>query len=130
LVKILMPSLSRAVVLHTKITAQLECTLAGLAAERFRLATGQLPKSLDELVPQYLPGIPNDPFDGKPLRFTTTADGIVIYSIDENQVDDGGDVAQRPPTKDRKRAPDLGFRLFRPDRRGLLLVDDPPQDDN
>jgi len=128
LVKILMPSLSRSVVLNTKITAQLECTLAGLAAERFRLATGQLPKSLEELVPQYLPGIPNDPFDGKSLRFTTTADGIVIYSIDENQVDDGGDVPQRLPMKDRKRVLDLGFQLFRLDRRGVLLVDDPPPD--
>jgi hypothetical protein len=129
LVKIMMPSLSRAVVLSTKITAQLECALAGLAAERFRLATGQLPKSLEELVPQYLPGVPNDPFDAIPLHLKTTDDGIVIYSIDDNLIDDGGDVAQRPSTKDRKRAPDVGFRLFRPDRRGLLLVDDPPPDE-
>ena len=128
LVKIMMPSLSRAVVLSTKITAQLECALAGLAAERFRLATGQLPKSLEELVPQYLPGVPNDPFDAIPLHLKTTDDGIVIYSVDENIVDDGGDVGYRPSSKSRWRAPDVGFRLFRLDRRGLLLVDDPPPD--
>src|SRR5262249_7618562 len=37
-----------------KIHAQLRCGIAALAAERFRLANGRWPESLDKLVPKYL----------------------------------------------------------------------------
>ncbi|HLS28024.1 MAG TPA: hypothetical protein VK041_05190, partial [Opitutales bacterium] len=35
----------------------------GLAAERFRLATGQFPENLNELVPNYLEKLPIDPYN-------------------------------------------------------------------
>ncbi len=127
LVRMLLPSLSRSVVLHLRITAQLECTRVALAAERFRLKTGRLPTSIAELVPDYLDGVPDDPFSDGPLLLRETEDGIVVYSVNEDGEDDGGIVARQedgPPYLD------MGFRLHRPDRRGLLLLDDPPPEDD
>jgi hypothetical protein len=125
--RILLPSLSRAVILHLRITAELQCTRLTIAAERFRLGTGRLPDSLDELVPTYVDAIPTDPFDGQPMRFTKTEQGIVIYSIDENLIDDGGLVARQ---EERPYFLDRGLRLVDPEHRGLLLTDEPPPDDD
>ena len=62
-----------------------------LAIERFRLArAGKIPAALPELVPDFLPAVPRDLFDGQPLRFKTLARGYVVYSIGADGVDDGG----------------------------------------
>jgi len=55
-----------------------------------RAKTGKYPAALPELVPEYLAAVPLDPFDGKPLRMKTSADGIVLYSIGPDFTDDGG----------------------------------------
>jgi hypothetical protein len=41
-------------------------------------------------VPTFLPAVPTDPFDGKPLRYKKLAKGYVVYSIGEDEVDNGG----------------------------------------
>ncbi len=102
--------------------AKLRSTHAALAAERYRMETGRFPVSIDELVPKYLDAVPVDPFDGKPMRLATTEQGIVIYSVFDNLIDDGGDVAK---LEKRVRTPDIGFRLTRPEHRGIVLLDDP-----
>lgn len=124
LTRIFMPSLSRAAVLDVRLSAEMRCTRAGLAAERFRLAHGRLPTSLAELVPDFLDAVPEDPFDRQPMRFAVTDKGIVIYSIGGDGTDDGGLVAQQ---KKRPHTRDVGFRLYKPEHRGLLLVDPPAQ---
>ncbi len=125
--RVMLPSLSRAVILHLRITAELRCARLALAAERFRLATGRLPGSLEELVPAYVDAIPTDPFDGQPMRFAETDQGVVIYSIDEDLIDDNGAVTRQ---QTRPRFRDVGFRLFELEHRGLLLTDEPPPDDD
>lgn len=127
--KIMLPSLTRSIVLHMRLIAQADSTLAALAAERFRMAEGRLPSTLDELVPAYLPSVPVDPFDGKPLRLAKTDEGIVIYSVNEDELDDGGDVSWRRTGRDR-RPKDVGFRLNAPAYRGVKLIDDPPADED
>jgi hypothetical protein len=71
--------------------ALLRCAVVALAAERYRLAHGDWPRSLTDLVPAYLPAVPLDPFDGQPLRYRRTGTGAVIYSVGEDGRDDGGD---------------------------------------
>ncbi len=95
--------------------AELRCTAAALAAERYRLAKGRWPDGLDALVPDYLAAMPADPFDGRPLRLRRLADGIVIYSIGADGTDDGGRLDRKDP-----KAPgtDLGFQLWDADKRG------------
>lgn len=109
--------------------APLRCTQAALAAERYRLDTGAFPASLNDLVPIYLAQVPTDPFDGQPLRLATTDEGITIYAIGQDMLDDGGTLET---VEQESRPRDVGFRLLRPERRGIVILDtkaeagDPP----
>jgi hypothetical protein len=59
--------------------------------ERYRLAHGEYPKTLEELVPQFAEKLPRDIIGGQPLRYNGTADGrFVLYSVGWNGRDDGG----------------------------------------
>jgi hypothetical protein len=49
------------------------------------------PDQLKELVPRYLPSLPQDLFGEKPLTYMKTIDGYLLYSVGQNQTDDGGD---------------------------------------
>lgn len=86
----LIPSLTR---VHTAMTAndtRLNLGSAAAAIERYRLTTGTPPERLDDLVPAYLNGLPEDPFDQQPLRYRSEGNGYTLYSIGGNGVDDGG----------------------------------------
>ncbi len=108
----LTPSVTRAVEMFLRGDAQLHSAITALACERYRLAQGAWPEALDELVPRYLPAVPIDPFDGAPLRYKKTTAGIVIYSIGENGVDDGGDLISRKKPTYGYEIPDTGFRIM------------------
>lgn len=41
-------------------------------------------------MPQYLPEVLADPYDGAPIRYKAEGDGYVVYSVGENGEDDGG----------------------------------------
>jgi len=76
--------------------ARQKCIIVAIAAERFRLRYGRLPDSLAEIGQEFLGASEEpldliDPFDGQPLRFKSEETRIVIYSIYENEQDDGGD---------------------------------------
>ncbi len=80
--------------------AQLTVANTGLAIERYRVSHGQLPTGLDDLVPGYLSQVPQDPFDGRPLRYRRLEPGFIVYSIGSDETDDGG--KQRRPVKGSK----------------------------
>jgi hypothetical protein len=94
--------------------ALLRCTVTALAAERFRRTHQLWPNSLDELVQEsFLKAVPLDPWDGKPLRWQPTPDGIRIYSVGLDGKDDGGNLSKtsnQPGT-------DWGFQLLNVARR-------------
>lgn len=61
----------------------------------FALATYQrdhqsYPKALDDLVPKYLPKLPDDLFTGKPLIYRPSENGYLLYSLGPNGKDDDG----------------------------------------
>jgi hypothetical protein len=89
--------------------AALRCAIVAIAAERYRLAHGTWPTSLDALVPSSLPALPKDPYDGKPLRWRRLADGVVIYAVGPDGQDDGGKLDR---TKPGAVGTDVGFRLW------------------
>lgn len=67
------------------------------ALERCRIARGQYPASLTELVPQFIDQLPVDVINGKPLTYRPTTDGrFVLYSVGWNETDDGGAPAVTP----------------------------------
>lgn len=86
---LLSPSWRRTADAFAREEAQLRSAEAGLAAERFRQQQGRWPKNLAELTPPFLSKTPLDPYDGAPLRFRTTKDGIVIYSVGPEHTFDG-----------------------------------------
>jgi hypothetical protein len=83
-----------------------------LAATRYWLDHGDYPPTVAALVPDYLPAIPVDPFDGQPLRFKKSSDGsVVIYSVGPDGKDNGGQVEAQSP---HEQPSDVGFILKPP----------------
>lgn len=110
--RVIMPALSRVTTLDVRTIAQVRTAQAGLAIERYHLATGKLPDSLSNLLPAYLDTTPKDPFDGKDLRYKKLETGFVVYSIGEDGNDDGG--KEKPRKKVRPPAPaDVTFIVQR-----------------
>ena len=71
--------------------ANLRLARTALALEQFRAARGQqYPATLSALAPDYLDAIPQDPFDGQPLRYRPQGHGYMLYSIGPDLKDDGG----------------------------------------
>ncbi len=63
------------------------------ALERYRLAHGEYPETLDLLAPQFIAQIPHDIIGGKPLHYRRTDRGkFLLYSIGWNETDDGGQI--------------------------------------
>ena len=54
---------------------------------------GVPPDRLDALVPEFLPEVPSDPFDGKPLRYARTERGWKLWSVGYDLKDDGGEAS-------------------------------------
>jgi hypothetical protein len=46
------------------------------------------PKSLEALVPEFLPTVPTDPWSGKPLRYAAATG--TVWSLGPNGTDEGG----------------------------------------
>lgn len=66
--------------------AQIVCAL-----ERYRLAHGEYPETLDALMPQFIEKLPHDIIGGQPLHYRRTEDGkFLLYSVGWNETDDGG----------------------------------------
>ncbi|PIY58970.1 hypothetical protein COY97_01410, partial [Candidatus Wolfebacteria bacterium CG_4_10_14_0_8_um_filter_39_64] len=63
-------------------------TQAMIAIKAFKNDTNNYPNSLNELVPNYLSLVPQDPFDGKSLKYSTTKK--ILYSVGEDMQDSGG----------------------------------------
>jgi hypothetical protein len=61
---------------------------AQLAARCFMLEKGRLPAGLDELLPEYMPEVPRDPFGGEALRSRADGSTLLIYSIGPDGRDD------------------------------------------
>lgn len=61
-----------------------------IALERFRLAHGKYPESLNALTSQFMPEIPHDLIGGQPLKYRLTNGAFILYSIGWNEKDDGG----------------------------------------
>jgi hypothetical protein len=82
------PALSGALKVKSQTQTDLAATRAIVALKAFKMKTGRLPKTLDELVPEYLAAVPLDDFDGKPLRYSP--EKKILYSVGKDLKDVGG----------------------------------------
>ncbi|MBA4189624.1 MAG: hypothetical protein C0467_16690 [Planctomycetaceae bacterium] len=78
-----------------KSVALMRCAVVGIACERYRHKHKHWPETLDLLPPEFLPAVPNDPFDGKQVKYTKRPDGVTIHSTEK----------------------DISFRLWNPEAR-------------
>jgi len=81
-----------------------------LAVERYRIATGQMPTNLQDLVPGYIQAIPEDYFGEGALKFKEFEQGYIVYSVGKDGQDDGG--AEDKDEINTKEC-DLVFRVMR-----------------
>lgn len=91
LTMMILPALTRALNADARDLAMQRMARMALAVERYRIAKGALPAQLTDLVPQFLPELFQDPFDGQPLRYKRTPDGYMLYTIGDDRQDDGGE---------------------------------------
>jgi hypothetical protein len=61
-----------------------------IALKRFRTKYSRLPKGLEDLVPEYMPKVPNDIYSQKPIIYRTIGNRVRLSCVGENQIDDGG----------------------------------------
>jgi hypothetical protein len=110
----MVPALPKAAEWDIRAKAVLTTAAVGVAAERYRLAHGRWPARLDDLVPQFLPALPRDPYDGKPLKWKQGNGTFLVYSVGFDRIDNGGDLDSKQPNQT---GSDIGFLLFDPTRR-------------
>lgn len=98
----LLPALSQVHMTSEKAIMRRDALLAAIALEIHHRRHGDWPAMLDELVPDLLPAVPPDRFDGQPLRYALIDGAPVLYSIGSDRDDDGG----RPPLAKKTGRPD------------------------
>jgi len=77
-------------------------TRIACALERYRLAHGVYPDSLDALAPAYIDALPHDIMTGAPYHYQLRSDGtFLLYSVGWNQIDDGGKVVYEKENPER-----------------------------
>ncbi|HEY1379613.1 MAG TPA: hypothetical protein VGF55_22610 [Gemmataceae bacterium] len=108
--KLLVPAVDKVARACQRNHALLRCAVVMIAAERYRKAKGQWPATPDDLVKAgLLKAVPGDPFAaGQAIKFAKAADGLIVYSVGEDGVDNGGKLDKNPT----KAGADYGLRLW------------------
>ncbi|MFC1760611.1 hypothetical protein ACFL6U_00850 [Planctomycetota bacterium] len=107
--KLITASLERVLQLGIRAETGQKIALTALAVERYRLASGHLPETLAQLIPDYLDAVITDPYDGQALRYRRLDPGYVVYSVGEDLTDSGG----KKRSKENKSSYDLTFTVER-----------------
>ena len=90
------PAISASVRKIAAIQASVDLARIACALERYRLAHGEYPETLDALAPQFITQLPHDIINGQPLHYRRDIDGrFILYSVGWNETDDGGVVASK-----------------------------------
>ena len=91
MLSIFMPALTSADSVYRKTEAGV--MLEGVAAAAAVYAAehdGRYPPKLGDLVPGYLKEVPHDPWTGEPLHYRNDAEGVLIWSVGPDFIDDRG----------------------------------------
>jgi hypothetical protein len=76
---------------HFRRVTELRILIIELSLRAYQLDHGRLPTHLSELVPDYLPAVPQDPFGDGDIKYRLTGDSYKLYSVGPDGVDDGGE---------------------------------------
>jgi hypothetical protein len=87
------PAIWATILKTSRIQTEVDLATVACALERFRLAHGSYPETLDALAPRFIEKLPNDIINGQPLHYRLEPNGqFVLYSIGLDEKDDGGQV--------------------------------------
>lgn len=102
----------------TKELAEQAALIVALAAQEYYRNNGDFPETLDELAGDYLDEVPSDPFArvaSQQMIYRRKDDGALVYSIGENETDDGGRFEPSTPVQwPYSGDVDVGFQIVRP----------------
>lgn len=88
-------SIQRAAERYKRVIAHERLISGELALRCCQSEKSSLPARLDQLVPNYLSRVPQDPFSGKPLIYRPKGTNWLLYSVGTDGVGDGGRPAGR-----------------------------------
>ncbi|HTU27262.1 MAG TPA: hypothetical protein VMF30_17775, partial [Pirellulales bacterium] len=77
------------------LTQERDAALVAIALVAYHGRHQAWPEQLSELVPDYLPAVPADRFDGQPLRYRLFDGQPRVYSVGPDLVDHGGQLPER-----------------------------------
>jgi hypothetical protein len=89
-VALILPAVSRLATEPELVTQERDAVCVAVGLELHRRRAGYWPMSLEELVPDLLPFVPPDRFDGSPLRYRLVDGRPLVYSVGSDRDDDGG----------------------------------------
>jgi len=82
--------ISRAYLQENRDKAYLGAAEIGISNRIYRQNHGEFADSLSQLTPDILPTLPLDPFTGKDYIYRKKGKGFIVYSVGEDEKDDGG----------------------------------------
>jgi hypothetical protein len=86
--RMIMPSIVRAHASKCEENCVVGSTRVLIALRCYHLDHGELPNTLEALVPDYLDAVPLDDFDGRPMKYSK--EKKVVYAVGTDLVDNGG----------------------------------------
>ena len=90
---IAIPNIVRAVQTFSKNQTLVNESQVVCALERYHLAHGDYPETLEALMPQFIAQLPHDLIGGQPLHYRRDENGkFLLYSVGWNERDDGGQI--------------------------------------
>lgn len=113
--RLILPACEKVAIASLRVRGELLAASAAIACERFRMANGRWPATLDEIPPALLPVIPIDPFTGTPIRYEHLDDGIAVFSVGPEHLN----AAQNRTPSGPFLGQGVGWRLWNPALRGL-----------
>lgn len=90
LASMFVPNYSRAILTMARNQTLVNEAYVVCGLERYRMAHGHYPQTLDELVPQFAEKIPSDMIGGGPLKYRVEGSKFALYSVGWNGTDEGG----------------------------------------
>jgi hypothetical protein len=87
---LLFPALVLVVEPTTRAEAKRDVARLGLALYAYRASKGRFPDKLDDLAPDFISAVPRDPFDGQAMKLKRSGEGLTVYSIGPDMIDNGG----------------------------------------
>lgn len=63
-----------------------------MVIKEYKIKEGKIPESLSELVPEYISELPKDPFNGEPIKYSSSKK--IIYSVGRDLLDSGGSIQE------------------------------------